>query len=65
MWGNECGSSGEGNEVIKVIVGQMGVAGSGKQGEKSEGIWWTGGEWQLRDLGKWGYSWRKGHRARL
>lgn len=41
------GSSGEGNEAIR---GQMGVAGSGKQGEKSEGIWWTGGERQPRDI---------------
>ena len=49
-WGNRWESSGEGIEVIAVIAEQMGVAESGRQGEKSEGIWWTGGEWQLRNL---------------
>ncbi len=43
----------------------MGVAGSGGQGEKSEGIWWTGEEWQLRDLVKWECDWRKEQRGRL
>ncbi len=40
-WGDGWGSSGVGNEVI---AGQMGVAGSGMEGENFEGIWCTGEE---------------------
>ncbi len=40
-WGDGRGNSGEGNEVT---AGQMGVAGSREPGDKSEGLWWTGGE---------------------
>ena len=36
---------------------QMGGAGSVMWGEKSEDIWWTGGEWKRNDKNNWVRRW--------
>lgn len=56
--------------VKGVIAGQEGVAGCARdmfvgQLKNSEGICWTGREWQWLGLRKWECGWREGPRSRM